>query len=679
MPHEWNNAWVVTADELVPRFYNTLKTLQSAVLRYKDKDYGLRKLQSGGKGRPMLIAYDSLPKEIQDEIGNPAKREFMEKFYDIDKEADRFFSAYTFDDGTRLKVIHKEEYITNASMLKACAELKRAREFERRTKGGSMKNIMKTVLSDAMHFNQFLKARYQTQHTLPTSLKRFKELFKEFTKPETGYNYACLISKKHNNKNRQVVSDEIIELLNDMFADFEAKPTRSEVSRQYEAFLSGYLQVINPDTGELYDHTGYPKISDSTIVNYLGTWYNKIGTYTARSGDRQRDMARFKPHHSFKRPQHAGRIISVDDRQPPFEYAPSQRPWFYNGIDLASEAFTCWVHGKSKQGIIIEFYRQMVRNYTEWGVNLPLEIECESSLNSSFRDTILRPGVMFDHIRIEANNARGKRIEAYYRQLRYAVEKGREGWLARPHAISEANQEGPAKRKLIPYQDIIKGCLKDIEDWNNTPHSVHKEKTRWEVFMEMQTPDTKPTNWPSLLPRLGFKTETSCNRGLIRLQGKEFVLGDYGNIYTGQPLINAMKKIEGRKVDVYWLDGNDGNVLKAIVFYDDAMICEAIAKPVVSRSVTERTPEENAAFALYSKYVATIEAFRRERVKSLNDIVIIDNRQKTLNRKFVIPGLTHYEVKEDQPTEILPPAPTEEEDMFLPPDTSFVKSLADRY
>ena len=102
----------------------------------------------------------------------------------------------------------------------------------------------------------------------------------------------------------------------------------------------------------------------------------------------------------------------IDDRQPPFEYAKGKRMWFYNGIDLGSEAFTTWVYGKTKEGIIMEFYRQMVRNYEEWGFKLPYELECESSLNSSFADTFLREGYMFEAVRIEANNARGKCIEA---------------------------------------------------------------------------------------------------------------------------------------------------------------------------------------------------------------------------------------------------------------------------
>ncbi len=119
----------------------------------------------------------------------------------------------------------------------------------------------------------------------------------------------------------------------------------------------------------------------------------------------------YEPFHKLKQPEFAGSIISVDDRQPPFEYAAGKRMWFYCGADLGSKAFTCWVYGTSKEGIILEFYPQMVRNYTKWGLQLPYELECESSLNANYKTSLLQPGAMFQQVRIEANNARGKGIE----------------------------------------------------------------------------------------------------------------------------------------------------------------------------------------------------------------------------------------------------------------------------
>ena len=66
---------------------------------------------------------------------------------------------------------------------------------------------------------------------------------------------------------------------------------------------------------------------------------------------------------------------------------------------------------------------------------------------------------MFQNVRIEANNARGKKIERYFGKLRYEVEKQREGWLARPFALSESNQAGSAPKKIIPSDRLVQAEL----------------------------------------------------------------------------------------------------------------------------------------------------------------------------------------------------------------------------
>lgn len=680
MPHIWNDIWVVTKDEIIPHWYNNIAALKQEITRYKDKPHGIKKVCSGGNGRQLLIAYDSLRPEIRNGLGDPRQAShLMEHFYSMDEAAVRFYHDYRFEDGGYLSLEHQEEYITNASVLHASLKLKNARERERRSKGGSLKGIMATVCKDVAGFNHTLQVKHSVRHTLPESERRFKEAFRKFFEPSGDYscNYNSLISGKLRNQNSRKVDDGVMQLLNDLFAGQGNKPTRTEVSRVYDGFLQGYASVIKSDgSGEMYDPKEYKPLSEATIINYLGMWDERIGTYAKRSGDRQQLMAQFKPYHSLKRPEYAGSIISVDDRQPPFEYAPGERMWFYNGIDLGSEAFTTWVWGKSKEGIITDFYRQLVRNYTQWGFNLPLEIEAELSLNSSFTNSFLRPGVMFDHVRIEANNARGKRIERYFKSLRYGNEKERDGWLARPFAKTEANQAGPGSKKIVPYNNIVENSLRDIQEWNNSPHSVHTHMSRWDVFCEMQHPNTHPTNWRGILPHLGFATPTSVKTGIIKLQGSEFLLGDDGQIYTGEKLINLMKRVEGENVTVYWLDDDKGNVLKAIVYLGTTCICEALPKPMYSRATAERTPEDEKAREIMSAYVATIDGYMKQKRNSINDVLVIDNRPKTISNRFVIPGLTQYVPSTGEP-EIMPDI----EDNAVPipiPNKTYRKSLKDR-
>lgn len=672
MPHFFNNTVVVTKEELVPSWFKTQLNLSVTIGRYKDKPYGIKRIQLGGNGRQMLISYDSLPKEIQDGLGDPRKCDhILERFYKTDGGAVNYFTTYKFGDGTYMEQEYQERYITNASVLKAIIELRSARQSERKSKGGSLAGIGATLAADAHSFQPTLLARFKVQHTLPQNYRVFLEVLHKFE----SAGYESLISGKHKNQNTRKVTDETLALLNSLFVSDRQKPTATEVHRRYDGFLSGYNTVINNETGECYDPKAFKKLSDATVKNYMAQWNNKIGTYALRGGDRQKLMQQFKPYHSLEKPKYAGSIISIDDRQPPFKTPNGKRVWFYNGIDLASEAFTASVWGDTKEGIILEFYRAMLRNYTIWGINIPNELECEMSLNGSFKDTFLRPGAMFQEVRIEANNARGKRIERYFGSLRYGLEKMREGWLARPFAMSESNQAGPKEIPALPYRTIVENGLRDIQEWNNQPHSIHTHMSRWQVFCEMQHPDLKPTNFIAILPHIGFKTETSCRVGLIKLQHKEYVLGMDGKIALGDRLIHLMKQVEGKNVQIYWIDDHEGRVLKALVFIDGLHICEAIPKPTYNRATIEQGPDDHAMRQLMSAYVATIESYGRRRKNSMEQVTIIDERPAPF-KHFVMPGLKQ-DILEDRPQSggLLP----DPDDFEEAPMRSFVVPLKDRF
>ena len=654
MPHYFKDMLVVTVDELAPFYSYT--TLAQKLYRAEKRGYGMKRVMLGGNERQLLVDFDTLPNNIKNSIGDPRQTGHpLEQFYRTDKETIDFYSTHKFDDGTYIKDEIQAKYITNASVLRAVNLLKQAREQERLNKNGSLVGIMRTLSDDANSFNKVLLQKYDIEHNLPENYRRFTDTFRRFLTE----GYPSLIHGNHKNDNAAVATDETVLLLNNIFSEPVYKPTVAEVTRQYEGFLNGYIEVSRFDhkTGEVigqYDPAEFKKLSESTIRNYLSSWENRIATHDVRSGDRQKYMSKFKPYHSLEQPKYAGSIISVDDRQPPFEYSKGNRMWFYNAIDLGSEAFTCWVYGKTKEGIILDFYRQLVRNYHEWGLNLPAEIECESSLNSSFKNTFLKEGSMFQYVRIEANNARGKRIEAYYKPLRYGLEKKREGWLARPFAISESNQAGGSPVPAIPYQEIKDGCLMDIQTWNNMPHSVHKDKTRWEVFVENQNPNLKPVNYKIFLKNLGYKTSTSCNLGIIRFNNAEWLLGDNDEIYLGSKLIDLMVQVEGQDVDIYWLDDNDGKVIKALVYIGDQLICEALPKPTYNRARIEQTDNDLDNREVMSKYVASIEGYRNQKVKTLDRVMLVDDKPVTLNGKFKIRELANDTVKNDSNGEILP-------------------------
>lgn len=677
MPHLWGNTLVVTKDELVPKYYNTYESLKKTIQRYEDKPYGIKKVQSGGNGRQLLISFDSLSKEIRDSIGDPRTMKHpLLKFWEIHPEAVRYYTnEFLFEDGTPLKQEYIDEYITNASVLIALKKLKDYRLSQKKTQKG----IMHTLWVDLRSFNEYLPKIHGRGHTMELAEQPFSRKFKSFLNgDEYEFNYECLISKKFKNQHAKIMTEEMLQLLNDMFAGQSHKPTKTEVADKYNGFLCGDVEIISQSTGEIYDHEDSKKfrpLSESSIIAWLGKWENIIGTYAKRSGNRQELIGQFIPYHSLEAVKEAGIMISIDDRQPPFFYDKNSRLWFYMGIDLGSEAWTTWVYGETKEGLILEFYRQMVRNYTEWGFNLPLELECESSLNSHYRETFLKNGAMFDRVRIEANNARGKKVERYFGKLRYEFEKDKDGWLGRPFARKESNQKGAEKEIILPKQEIIMNSLYDIQRWNNMEHRLHKGKTRWEVFCEMQSDKTKPTNWRAILPHLGKVTKTSCNAGIVRFRNSEYLLGLDSEICTGDDLIRLMKYIEGKSFDVFWLDGNDGEILKAMVYYDDMLLCELLPKPTYSRAYHEMDDTGKINRAIMSAYENTISTFMKDKKNEIDRLTVIDRRSKVLNNKFTIAGLEQFVPREEPAKKI---EQTEKQEI-KPKNLPKAKSLAESF
>ncbi|HCS21068.1 MAG TPA: hypothetical protein DIW47_11005 [Bacteroidetes bacterium] len=648
----------------------------------RNKSFRLK--EGKGLGNEALIYWEAMPRDWQaafiEQFGNPKQTQNpLTEFFEIDAEAKRFFDTFRFPDQSYLKPEQIERYTTNASVLNALGKLKTARETSRKMRGGSLKNVWASLIRDVVAFNDTLKTKHSTRHTLPESDK-LKQKFNTYQK----LSYCSLVDGRNKNQAAQVVTPEMISLWKDIYAGQRGqKPNHLDVYRVYLQFLSGRVDIVSNETGELYDRESekFNQVSDKTVYAYQTAWEHRIVTHALRSGDRQKFKSQYEPWHKLKQPEFAGSIISIDDRQPPFEYAAGKRMWFYNAIDLGSEAFTCWVWGETKEGIILDFYRQLVRNYTAWGWNLPYELEGELSLNSSFKDSFLQPGAMFQAVRIEANNARGKRIEAYYRPLRYGLEKKREGWLARPFAIDESNQAGPLVKTFIPQTDIVNGCQRDIRTWNNTLHSnqaLYPGMTRWEVACTKQHPQLVPTNWAGILPYLGYKEVTSMRAGRITLQYKHRVVGFNGKVAIGEELIGIMKRIEGQEVTVYWLDGHKGDVLKALVYtMEGQMICELLGDLSYSRSTLETTPEDEVNRALMSAYTTTVQGYVRREAKEIDRITIIENEQPSIGM-FNIPGLDDYDPAYTE-AETLPNVDEDFNQQLMSVERPFKTSTASRF
>jgi len=650
MPHYLGNILVVTKQELIPSCYNTYDALRKSLKRYKDLNYGIKRAMLGGNGRKLLVVFDSLPQKYQDAIGDPRKNKHpLEQFYKEDSKAYSFYNEFQYPDGSYLIDDTIEKLIINASVLSALVKLEKAREAERIRTNQSLRGISDTIYADAHSFNAVLakKSLGSTQHTLNTSSRRFKQQFKKFK--DESYEGLIKDAKGNSKKNAIKIDLQHEKLLNNLFAGRDIKPNATEVAREYEGFLNGYVDLVNEFTGELYNPKDFKKLSQAAITTYLRSYESKIGTHSKRSANRQVLMQDFIPYESMEKPTFAGSIISIDDRQPPFEYAKGKRMWWYIGIDVASEAIVAWAYGKTKEELIKNFYKNMVANHHNFGVQMPHELECESSLNSSFKNTFLRDGAMFQKVNIHANSARSKIIERFFGKLRYEMEKQHVGWIGRPFAKSESNQTDSTKKTIIPYDQLVKQCFADIVKWNNMA-KTGTNVSRFDYFLQNQNPDLTQTNYRGFVKHLGDKTTTSCNAGMMLMQKNEWLLGDKGSISSGEALIRLLKQVEGKTVDIYRLDDDKGNIFKALIYdhKDQRFICEAHPKPVAARASIEETQAHKDARVILSKYRNTVTSFMQLKKNEIEDLTVIDNRPKTVSASFSIPGMESFKARESE-------------------------------
>ena len=140
-----------------------------------------------------------------------------------------------------------------------------------------------------------------------------------------------------------------------------------------------------------------------------------------------------------------------------------------------------------------------------------------------------------------------------------------------------------------------------------------------------------------------------------------------------------MKEVEGlgaNSIDVYWLDNEQGEVLKALVYIGDRYICEAVAKPRYKKARIEQTDEDIKARELMSKYVSSVEAFQRQQTRKIEPITIIGEIPLTINNNFIIDECRVFEYNEAETVEVLEEVFNDELNSI---ETTFKTSLAQRF
>lgn len=586
--------------------------------------------KGGGKGGSVLIDYDSLPLELRDKVdqrlGGDAVhvatlRKWFSDHYRRDRGAMEYYPKRLRELNLSLPLERiaqlTEEYTVNASVLMAVKNLQADMRLLKRVMGGK-KTIRWEQLASAIGYY-----RQEVGHTLPQSAARFRKAMREFD----ARGYESLISKKFGNQQTRKVDRDTLYLLLALDND-DMRPYNSTVAERYNRFVAGELTVYNPETGELYDLTPYKPLSETTVANYLSTPEAKALRGKVHD-DYQTWRGKNQPFVLRKRPTMSLSKISLDDRDLKLKVNWREQGVsevvslkIYVAYDLASQAIIGYAFsGKKRHDIFLGCLQSTFRTLLSLGLPCPYEAEVEQHLVSDFKDTLMRPGVLFPEPNFLApGNSQAKGAEHMNRLFKYQTEKEYIPNTGRHYARLDANQTSEEKSfdehndrfkaKVWAYEDAVAFYEGLIYEYNHSPHSntaYWGGRTRWEVLQESVNPQLAEIDVHKLATLIGEHRSTSVRRGHIKANYRSFALSPEG--------ISKLKDRNG-KVDAYWWEQEEGQMNEVYIYEGGRFIETACEIQRINEAKAEQTDEDRHQLHMQLQRVKAFDAHIAERLPS---------------------------------------------------------------
>jgi len=569
------------------------------------------------KGTTALVTYDSIPERFKsliiEKVGDPYKNVKKYGFRDQitpDAKAMEYYSSYQLDDGKTLPDDNIREYTTNAQVLNAIHTVVSNRIAKRRSLGGSKSGLWESMAK------QVEEVREEVGHTLPSNLRRLKDKYKKYL--EEGYD--VLIHKGFSNTNRRKVNESLEGLLLSMYT-MKNKPYMKSVHELYLQFLAGDLEVVNTDTGELYDRNDFYKdgqplmISEGTVWNVLKNPKNVAIAEKVRAGSLEFSSTH-RPHHHRHAPVYSLSKISMDDRDLPRKMKNGKRVKAYYAYDVASRTLIGASYSMDKDAtLFIGCMRDMFRNLHTWGLGTPMEVEVEHHLVNLFKDDLMDPGNVFPFVRwCNPGNSQEKYAEVMNKDKKYGFEKRYQDGIGRFYAKLGANRPKVDKisdkdnnnynDKKYEYEELIADDLYTIEKFNNSLHpdqNKYKGKTRLDVLKENANPHSVKLNESVLARYIGDSTSTSIRRS-------QYVRVQYANYQLPSPRVLAMLAPNNLKVEAFYLPEEDGQINKVYLYQNGQFIAECSKIKTYNTATAEQTDADTEAYTNQAKYVSEFDA-----------------------------------------------------------------------
>ena len=612
----------------------------------------VRVRKGGGQGCPALLSYEMLRTDIKQrifekygDIRQHAKRNRLQELIQVDYKASKFFAEYQFDDQANIKAERQVEYNANATILNAVGNYVADATGKNKRLSGKTTGIWNAV-SDAV--NTLDNTRYP--HTLPTNPLRLKEKFRSYQE----HGYLRLIHKGTGNKNAKRMNDQIERLIMSIYC-MDNLPFSSCVYDNYLKFLSGYLTIVDKETGNIYDREEffdgnkgcYITISRGTVWNIIHDPQNAIIIDRMRN-NRIDHITHNTPFNHRKPPQYSLSKISMDDRT--FSRKTADGKWLnaYVAFDVLSQVELGCVYSIEKPTLhmIWECFREMYHTINTNSLMWPGEVEVENHLMKGIEEELRQ---MFAYVTFCAPGlSRSKRAEHLIHGKKYGDEKSNQVGIGRynqkgPYKTKSPNKDEDYKQPRIPIERLIAEDKESVYRYNHVELHPNQKmfpgKTRWQVLVENMNPDLSRPQKHKLFRYIGIKTETSIrNNDFVQVQYEKYAIDQLTSISRLKP--------NNYNVESFYVPDQDGNISEVFIYQDDTFITKATKIERYNEAKMERTERD--------EQIRTHQAKRQEVFFKAEK----DGIQEKITRKIEIFAPVDYSEME---AEIIPSPPVEKE------------------
>lgn len=599
----------------------------------------------GAAGCYALVAVDSLPQRYQDKVkevypgGAQARLEgWIKSNYEVDQQATAFFFSKE-KCGVALQREKAQEYITNASVLNTCIKLYERAATAQKLFGGKYDwSMMATTI-------EILRKHFG--HTLPASTLRFRKKVNDYK----ANGYVCLISGKFGNQCARKVDHKTERLILGI-AVLPNKPWNTNVLELYNSFVTGELDVYDPETGEMFnpddftDKNGEPMVlSEATITNYLNKPKNKIlidkatMSYTTFMHETMPHMHRHHGEFSLSK-------VSFDDRDLPRKLKDTRiRPKAYYAYDVTSGCCIGYAYNRAKNvDLVVDMFRNMFRLLDRQGWGCPAEVEVENHLMSQWRDSFLRTGVMFPFVRFCAPmNSQEKHAEQFNGAKKRSIEHRNHVGIGRFFAKSRQYRTESSKvfdefnntyaeKEYYTWDELIADDMRDIYEYNHALHpnqKKYKGMTRWDVLVANINPTLQPLDKATIARYVGERVGTTIRRNsYCRVAGEDWWLSKTEAIELLAP--------NDYKVEAYYLTDEEGKVTDMFIYQGDMYIDRLENIGTYNTARAEQTEADERIFVEQRKKISHFNKYVEDNAIGRVGVMERDTRPQTIEVEEVI-------------------------------------------